>query len=144
MLADVLYLPGTFDGANRKFGETEFFLDTGFVLRALGYSSPEASAPARELLALLEKQSVRLRMFEHNRDEALAVLDYGARALTPGSQLPLSPPSEFLRAEGWTASDVEEFISKVPLKLSAFGIEVVAKPPYQKHLGIDEASSRRS
>jgi hypothetical protein len=139
MLADVLYLPGTFEGANRKFGETEFFLDTGFVLRAIGYSSPEASEPARELLALLEKQSVRLRMFEHSRDEALAVMDYGARALTPGSQLSLSRPSEFLRSEGWTASDVEEFIAKVPLKLSALGIEVVAKPRYQRCLGIDEA-----
>jgi hypothetical protein len=139
MLADVLYLPGTFEGAHRKFGETEFFLDTGFVLRAIGFSSREASEPARELLALLEKQSVRLRMFEHSRDEAMAVMDYSARALAPGSQLPLSRPSEFLRSEGWTASDVEDFIAKVPLRLSALGIEVVAKPPFQKHLGIDEA-----
>jgi VIT1/CCC1 family predicted Fe2+/Mn2+ transporter len=139
MLADVLYLPGTFEGAHRKFGDTEFFLDTGFVLRAIGFSSREASEPARELLALLEKQNVRLRMFEHNRDEAMAVMDYGARALAPGSQLPLSRPSEFLRSDGWTASDVEDFIAKVPLKLSAFGIEVVAKPPYQRRLGIDEA-----
>jgi hypothetical protein len=139
MLADVLYLPGTFESAHRKFSGTEFFLDTGFVLRAIGFSSREASEPARELLALLEKQSVRLRMFEHNRDEATAVMDYCARALAPGSQLPLSRPSEFLRSEGWTSSDVEDFIAKVPLKLSALGIEVVAKPPYQKHLGVDEA-----
>ncbi|HTT95476.1 MAG TPA: hypothetical protein VMF55_12440 [Solirubrobacterales bacterium] len=140
MLADVLYLPGNFEGANRRFGETEFFFDTGFVLRAIGYSSREAGEPARELLALLGKQSVRLRMFEHNRDEALAVMDYGARALAPGSGMPLPGPAEFLRSEGWTASDVEEFISKVPMKLSALGIEVVSKPSYRMKLGIDENS----
>jgi hypothetical protein len=139
MLADVLYLPGNFEGAHRKFGETEFFLDTGFVLRAIGFSSREASEPIRELVSLLEKQSVRLRMFEHGLDEAMAVMDYGARALVPGSQLPLSRPAEFLRNEGWTASDVEDFIAKVPMKLSALGIQVVTKPEYEKHLGIDEA-----
>ncbi len=140
MLADVLYLPGTFEGAHRRFGETEFYLDTGFVLRAIGYSSREAGEPARELLALLGRQNVRLRMFEHSRDEALAVMDYGARALAPGSGMALSRPAEFLRSEGWSPSDVEEFIAKVPLKLSALGIEVVPKPPFRKLLGIDEAS----
>lgn len=143
MLADVLYLPGNFEGANRRFGETEFFLDTGFVLRATGYGSREAGDPARELLALLGKQSVRLRMFEHCRDEALAVMDYGARALAPGSGMALAGAAEFLRTEGWTASDVEEFIAKVPLKLSALGIEVVRKPPYRRALGIDESGLER-
>jgi hypothetical protein len=138
MLADVLYLPGTFEGAQRKFDKTKFYLDTSFVLRAIGFATREASEPAKELLGLLEKQCVRLRMFEHSRDELLAILDYNARALTPGSQLPLSPPAEFLRSEGWTASDVEDFIAKVPIKLSALGIEVVSKPGYKKRLGIDE------
>jgi hypothetical protein len=139
MLADVLYLPGTFEDAHRKFGKTEFFLDTAFVLRAIGFSTKEASQPACELIALLGKQNVRLRMFEHNRDEALAVMDYAARALQPGSQLPLSPPAEFLRNDDWQPSDVEEFIANVPKKLSALGIEVVAKPKYVKSLGIDES-----
>ena len=139
MLADVLYLPGTFEGAHRQFAKTEFFLDTGFVLRAIGFSTKEAREPASELIALLQKQNVRLRMFEHSRDEALAIMDYGARALSPGSQLPLSPPAEFLRSEGWQSSDVEEFIAKVPLKLSALGVEVVAKPGYVRRLGMDEA-----
>jgi hypothetical protein len=138
MLADVLYLPGTFEGANRKFGKTEFFLDTAFVLRAIGFSTTELSQPARELLELLEGQNVRLRIFEHTRDEAVLVMDYAARALQPGSQLPLSPPAEFLRTEGWQSSDVEDFIAKLPKKLSALGIEVVSKPKYVKSLGIDE------
>jgi hypothetical protein len=139
MLADVLYLPGTFEGAQRKFGDTKLFLDTAFVLRAIGFSTREATQPAKELLELLEKQNVRLRMFEHNRDEALAAMDYAGKALAPGSQLKLSPPAEFLRLEGWTPSDVEEFIAQVPMKLSALGIEVVPKPSYQRRLGIDEA-----
>jgi hypothetical protein len=138
MLADVLYLPGAFDGARRKFGGTEFFLDTAVVLRAIGFSTPELAKPAQELLELLQAQNVSLRIFEHTRDEIVGAMDHSGRALRPGSQISLAPPAEFLRSHGWRASDVEDFIAKIPKKLSALGIEVVPKPDYVRHLGIDE------
>lgn len=144
MLADVLYLPGAFEGANRKFGGTEFFLDTAFVLRAIGFSTPEWTKPVQELLELLQAQNVSLRVFEHTRDEIVGAMDYSGRALRPGSQIPLAPPAEFLRTDGWTTSDVEDFIAKLPKKFSALGIEVVPKPDYVKRLVIDEKSLEKT
>jgi hypothetical protein len=138
MLADVLYLPGAFAAANRKFGETEFYLDTAFVLRAIGFSTKEMSMPAHELVGLLQDENVHLRVFEHTREEMIVAMDYASRALKPGSSLPLSAPAEFLRSEGWRSSDVEEFIAKLPLKLSALGIEVVSTPPFTEVCSMDE------
>jgi len=64
MLADVLYLPETFEGANRKFGKTEFFW-----IRPLCFAQLD-SQPRRKVNQHVscrtspETQNVRLRMFK--------------------------------------------------------------------------------
>jgi len=52
MLVNALYLPDA-NQTSRKFQRTKIFLDTSFIIFALGYSGDEMKAPCLELLNLL-------------------------------------------------------------------------------------------
>lgn len=52
MIFNAIYLPDLHN-TNRKFRKTKVFLDTTFIMHALGYSGEELQAPCRELLEML-------------------------------------------------------------------------------------------
>ncbi|HEY4411105.1 MAG TPA: hypothetical protein VGO87_14600, partial [Acidimicrobiia bacterium] len=74
MLASVVYLPeaGT---VQRKFTSmTTVYLDTPFLLRALGHLGPELAAPAEELVQLLRDNGARLACFDKTLSELRGVI----------------------------------------------------------------------
>jgi hypothetical protein len=137
MLANVLYMPGGLNDVKRRFGSTRFFLDTSFVLRALGYTSKAMSAPCLELVEMLRGQDAALRVFEHTMDEIDGILEAGIRELRAGGG-DLIGQSEFLIQDRWSASDVEEFRLHLRSKLAALDIQIERKPAHSPQHVIDE------
>jgi hypothetical protein len=57
MIANVLYLPDVHD-TKKKFHKTTVYLDTSFIIHALGYNGEQIKLPRLELLELLYKNSL--------------------------------------------------------------------------------------
>jgi hypothetical protein len=74
MLANALFLPDI-ERASRKFNQTEVYLDTTFLIYALGYAGEARQEPCIELLELLYETGAHLRCFRHTYEEIREVLD---------------------------------------------------------------------
>ena len=140
MLSNVLYLPGTFERAEQRFGhDVDVYLDTPFVLRALEYTSPELAAPCVELLVLLQQQSARLRVFDHTYSEIEGVLRGAGAAYKQRAKARFEGDVvEYFIREELSESDVELFLAQLPERLESAGIRVIPTPPYEERFGVDE------
>jgi hypothetical protein len=140
MLANILFLPEGFGDVDRKFGPTEFFLDTPLVLLAIGYAKEEVARPAVEMLELLQAYSAELRIFDHTLREIEGVLDGAAMALRKGiAKKYEGSVVEYFVLEGLTSADAEMMITSLPDRLSRAGITVVDAPAQTESLAVDEA-----
>jgi hypothetical protein len=143
MLANVLYLPDP-GQTSKRFRGTQLYLDTPFLMHALGYSGPAREAPAKELLRLLYEVGANLRCYRHTRDELGGVLDACAGHVRRGPDAALRGPAvesvQHFLAAGYTASDVELLASRLDRALEALRISVTETPTYREHSHvIDEA-----
>jgi hypothetical protein len=139
MLANVLLLPDL-GSVTRKFGRIEVYFDTPFLLRALGYAGSSRQPPCLELVNLLYEQNVDLRVFEHTLDEMYRVLDAAARAIRGrrSFRLPAGPTLEHFVESGYSSSDVELLIARLPKALRAIHVYPTPKPSHTIPLGLDE------
>ncbi len=107
MLANALLLSEQ-GSLKRKFNNTDFYLDTAFILRLLGWEGPEQQAPAKELVDLLYQEQANLKVFEHTFMEIHGILDVCEQILrNPSSKNPLGATVQYLANAGYTASDVQ-------------------------------------
>ncbi len=134
MLADAIFLPDP-GNATRKFRDTEVYLDTPFLLNALGYGGEAQREPCVELLELLYETGADLRCFTHTRDEIRGVLEACANQVQTGDA-GAALGSEVLhnfRSVGYSKTDVMMLSNNLEKGIDALRIRVIDRPAYSKH-----------
>ncbi len=129
--------------ARRNFKGLQVFLDTGFLLRALGYSGEPQANLARETLALFEATDARTLAFDVTLEEILRILAvYRDRLMTPAGreQLRFTDLTRHFREAKCTSADIAQEMALLPSHLSALGIGVTPVPRRQREYQSDEAS----
>jgi hypothetical protein len=140
VLASVVYLDEAFRSGTTHLGDVEIFLDTPFLLLALGFAAAELRSPCIEMLDLLSKQGAKLRVFDHTVKEIEGVLDHAARCYrTAGKAEFPGDVIEYFLNENLEASDVEVMIAGLDERLDALGAERVTTPDHKEGIALDEA-----
>lgn len=138
LLANVVYFPDL-SRLTEHFHHVDVYLDTGFILYALGLAGNSKQVVCQELLDLLYGLNVNLRVFEHTVHEIEGVLHAKEIALRTGaSDTHTYDIDVYFQETGVSASDVEMIIAQLPSSLTSMRIEVNAKPPGEISLTIDE------
>lgn len=138
MLATAIFLKDP-ASADRRFRNTQVFLDTSFIVYALGYAGVPRRDPCVELLSLLYETGADLRCFRHTLEEVRGVLAACAYRMAEGSLSDAYGPSiEFFLSEGYTSSDIELSINRLESDLQLLRIKVVEKPAFVPKFLIDE------
>jgi hypothetical protein len=141
MLAAALYLPNA-GQPTRRITDLDIYLDTPFLLRALGWDEPATVAAAEELMKLLRSIGARLACFDHTAEEVRNVLASCVRNLSQarrGRERPIQMPIvEFCLANGIGPSDVDRRSEKLEQDLRRLGITVMDPPPYEVSTTVDE------
>ena len=139
LLASAMYYPDL-GRLPSKFERLDVFVDTRFVLRALGTAGPEHQAACAELLELIFELGGNLRVFDNTLLEIRGVLNatsFGLR--TPRALRERSGETlEYLASIGQRASDVELLMAQLPRRLANLRIKIVGRPPHQGPLTVDE------
>lgn len=140
VLASVVYLDEAFRSGSTRLGEVEIFLDTPFLLLALGFAVAELREPCTEMLDLLRNQGAKLRVFDHTVKEIEGVLDNAARCYrTAGKAEFPGDVIEYFLSESLEASDIELLIAGLDERLATLEIERVTTPPHVEGIALDEA-----
>lgn len=132
MIANVLYLPDVHN-LEKRFRKTRVFLDTPFLLFALGYSGSEFAAPARELLALLHADNAQLFCFRHTVEEIKGILYACSEKLQHYQKGVFGLSLKYFTSLGYRPSDVQLLISHLERDIEDLGIRIVPAPDYSVH-----------
>jgi hypothetical protein len=139
MLATVLYLPDP--GAHqRKFRAVTVYLDTPFLLRAMGHCGSELRSPALELIKLLRDYGARVACFDHTLSETQGVLLGAANAggRHPKAHRGLTEVGTHFSQTGVTPGDVQVLVGRLVQDLTTMGVSVLDRPPHVVALTVDE------
>lgn len=139
MLANGLILP-EIGKVSKKLDGIEVYLDTKFVIRLLGLSGEGLQEPCLELIRLLNKNMVPLRIFDHTFEEIKGVLIYTSRALKDFGYIRQTSGEtiEYCIRKRKTSSDIEQVISTLEYELSKLNVHVRRKPKFETSLSINE------
>lgn len=145
MLANSVHLPDPAQ-PNRRFKGTDIYFDTSFLIYALGYAGEARQAPCLELLDLLYEVGAELKCFRHTLEEIYGILSACARLVSQGDVKDSYGPSmEYFLLNGFSASDIELFATRIERDLEARRIRVIDAPDYREHRYIiDEARLRHA
>lgn len=140
ILATAVYLPdpGSMGGRCRDLG---VFLDTPFLLRALGYHGDAQEVASRELLDMLRALGARLVCFTQTLRELRGVFDACAASLRSPRQRAhvVMPMVDYCLRNGLGAGEVEVRAERIETSLLALGVSVAHPPPITTELSVDEA-----
>ncbi|MCH8815847.1 MAG: hypothetical protein IH957_12290 [Chloroflexi bacterium] len=139
MLATYLYLPNP-SATEEAFSDLTVLLDTPFLLDALGFGGPAREEAAREALRLLYKLGCTLSCFKHTLRETESVLEGCAGAIAAGRRTTAGSGSVFyyLSNGGFSASDIELMVARLPRSLKSLKVEIVGAPPITPAVSVDE------
>jgi hypothetical protein len=139
MLANAVFLPDPYK-AQQRFQRTEIYLDTSFLIYALGYSGSGRQAPCTELLDLLYNVGAELRCFVHTAEEIKAILYACADLMQARQDIggPMVETLDYFVSTEATPSDIRHLATKVDRSLDTKRIKVVEKPEYEHRYLIDE------
>ena len=117
------------------------FLDTGVLLRALGYAGHTERNAAVESLEMIRKAGAKLRVFEKTTDEVTSILQvYEEHLRTPGGVKTLRPTpltANWLRTKAKPA-DIRQEIALLPRKLTVLGVRIEEFPSHVAEYTEDE------
>ena len=117
----------------RQFEELTVYLDTGVLLRALGYAGHTERNAAAESLEMIRKAGARLRVFEGTVSEVTSILQvYEERLGTPSGVKSLRPTmltANWLRVRA-QPSDIRQEVALLPSKLALLGVRVEGFPTH--------------
>lgn len=118
------------DNYQGRFRGKCIYLDTGLVLKALGFEGADNAAAYLDFLEMLKDQGAELKIFEHTLDEMSMVLEgcrawVASRNFDPGKA---SPVSIYLHDSGYTDSDIQHLIATLSARCASFGLRVVPEP----------------
>lgn len=135
------------DNYQGRFRGKCIYLDTGLVLKALGFEGADNAAAYLDFLEMLKDQGAELNIFEHTLDEMIMVLEgcrawVASRDFSPGKA---SPVSLYLHDSGYTESDVQHLTATLSARCNSFGLRVVPEPDpnTQWEYQISESDLRR-
>lgn len=141
MLANAVFLPDP-SRASRNFQGTEVFLDTPFLILALGYGGQARKEPRTELLNLLYETGAKLRCFRHTSDEIKGILDSSAARMGSGNLHQTfgsyGQSIDHFLSQGYSSSDVSMLATRLDKDLGSLGVQIVDRPEYRAEHVIDE------
>ena len=125
----------------REFEGLTLFLDTGVLLRALGYAGHTERNAAVESLHMIRKAGAKLRAFEKTTDEVVSILRvYEERLRTPEGIKSLRPTAltaNWLRTRA-EPGDIRQEIALLPRRLRRLGVMVEDFPRHIAEHTADE------
>lgn len=121
MLMNVVYFNEK-SNVKMKFKNTSIYLDTSFIMYALGLSGPERKAPCSELLELLKKNGAMIKCFSDNVDEIRGILGWTKSNLYQGNDK--HDTIQYFLEHDFTDSDIEMLIYNIEEKIVEIGIEI--------------------
>lgn len=122
----------------KPFKHINFYLDTQFTLRVLGFTSPLFDKACNELIELLYTECCNLYLFNHSLDEIIGILRACQSELYSLTPRLLGEASYYCVENSTTASDLEVFINTIEDKLNEKRIKIVDTPTHTKEFEIDE------
>ncbi|MBM4044353.1 MAG: hypothetical protein FJ279_04500 [Planctomycetes bacterium] len=137
MLAQALYVPDI-SAVSQRFRDVRVFLDTTFLLRALGYSGPSLEAPCRGLVDGLRETGAKPRCFDVTLKEAKGILFANALRLRGGGWRAFGETVDHFRRQGLSSTDVMLLCEHLEENLRQIGVVVEDRPPYTPALTLDE------
>lgn len=131
VLASVIYVdttPASKLTARRRLSEVDVFLDTTFLLYALGYKTPDQKRTADVLLDLLRTNGANLYVFQDHFSEIVEILnsfkEKDAYDQKNGQIL------ESLIEDGYTSIEIDSEIRNLEGHLKQLGIDVAPETQY--------------
>jgi len=140
MIANVLYLPDVYD-TKKKFHKTKVYLDTSFIIHALGYNGEQIKLPRLELLELLYKNNAKICCFQHTVEEIEGILVACSQNLKNTSDSPFGRSVRYFVSMGYTPSDIKLLISHLKDNIQKLRIEIVPAPSYEHHSYVIDESA---
>lgn len=141
MLTETFYYSAP-DTLTQRMRDVTVYLDTAFLLRALGFCEKGLAEPCIELTQILRGMSVKMRCFRDTYNEIHRILHAAATQLKGRRRLMPKNPGDifdFYNSIGATQSDVELDIAMLERSLRMIGVTVVDRPSHVKELTIDES-----
>lgn len=114
-----------------KLSGGSLYLDIGLLFSALGVDGPDMQEVYTECLHIFSEHKFHLFVFRHTCDEFMGILDSCLQWIESKHFDPLraSRALMYFKDNGFTSSDVEQFITDIDKKLENLGVEVVEKSP---------------
>ena len=113
-----------------KLRNANVYLDTGFLFRVTGANGIPMREAYSDWVKMAISQGVSLFVFRHTYHEFLNILE-GCLRFVESSYFDPRKASRallYFRDQGWSASDVEEFILHIDENLTSLGITVIDSP----------------
>ncbi|MCJ7432867.1 MAG: hypothetical protein MUO77_05200, partial [Anaerolineales bacterium] len=129
MIAQVLYLPDAHE-TKKRFTKTKVFLDTSFIIYALGYGGAEFKNSSTELLELLYKNNASLCCFEHTVQEIEGILLACSGKLGTYSDGAFGRTLRYFESIGDAPFDIRLKISHLRTNIQNLNIKIVEIPKY--------------
>lgn len=111
-----------------KFKGLKCYLDTRFVINALGLQLLEEEVAAKELIKMLKDKGAELYCFRHNYQEIDAIISAYKYDLNNPSEYSSTHTLARWDSENYTVTDVQRYESLLEAKISALGISIVSSP----------------
>jgi hypothetical protein len=119
-----------YDKFKGRLESCNFYLDIGFLFNVTGINGPEKREAYREFVKLLSSHQARTLVFRHTYDEYRGIMESCLQWIDSDYFDPFkaSRALMYFKDQGFTASDVEQFILSVDSNLSEMNIEMVDRP----------------
>lgn len=133
MITNALYYKEDFSTIDMKFKGTEVYFDSTFLIYALGYSGEARQEPCLELINMLRSDKAILKVFRHNIEEIIGILDFCKMNLTTGIYDHHGTITNFFE-KGYTDIDIDRLIYGIEDELEdRFQIRVVESVGYDDY-----------
>lgn len=124
MLTNALYYKEDITTINMKFKGTELFFDSTFLIYALGHAGTARQEPCLELIDMLRANHAILKVFRHNVEEMIGILEYCKNNLTRRVPDPHGTINNFL----------DKRYSPINIDRIIFGIEDELRERFRIHV----------
>lgn len=133
MLTNALYYRDDVTTINMKFKGTEIYFDSTFLIYALGYAGQAHQAPCIELIEMLRSHKAVLKVFKHNIEEIIGILEYCKNNLTKGVHDSHGTITNFIEKR-YSKSDIDKIIYGIENELKdRLRISVSEPVDYDEH-----------
>jgi len=148
ILASVLLYEPLIKNYAGKLSSLNIYCDTAFILKLTGIDGPEIKLVYENFLKDLEKQGVKLFIFNHTYDEIYAIFETALKWLGNPNYDPsrASIVTRYFVEHGYTRLDVENYIVKIGILLKRHRISIFPSPDSVEHASyqIDEDKLHRT